>query len=70
MGCFSLCETGSVYRLMWLLCIILQTRPPVREQLIPAVNVISQSRATFNSTLGQQPAASHSVTAEEQSRYH
>jgi len=49
----------------------LQSRPPVRERLMPTVNVISQSRAAFSSTaLHQQPTplASSSPQQQQQTR--
>jgi len=49
--------------------VTLQSAPPVRELVIPTVNVISQSRAAFSSALSQQPASSSSVTAHQQTRY-
>ena len=48
----------------------LQSTPPVRELLMPTVNVISQSRLAFSTPLHQQPAPSVSSSQQQMRSLH
>jgi len=64
-GCGLLLSGCVLWASVW--CVF-QSRPPVRELLIPTVNVISQSRAAFNTPVHKPPVTPANSSA-QQTRY-
>ena len=63
-GCGLLLSGCVLWASVW--CVF-QSRPPVRELLIPTVNVISQSRAAFNTPV-HQPSVTPASSSAQQTR--